>query len=49
MSVVFRDESSYTKSADDPTQGAWFPELMSLLESEPEWHDGEVIHNAHTH
>jgi hypothetical protein len=24
-------------------------DLMKLLESEPEWHDGEVVHSAHTH
>ena len=49
ISVVFRDELSYKKNADDPVQGRWFRELMSLLESEPEWHDGEVVHTAHTH
>jgi len=49
ISVVFRDESSYQKNADDPVQGQWFRELMSMLESEPEWHDGEIIHTAHTH
>jgi len=26
-----------------------FRELMSLLESEPEWHDGELVHTAHDH
>ena len=49
ISIVFRDESSYRKNANDPIQGQWFRELMSLLESEPEWHDGEVVHTAHTH
>ncbi len=49
IAVVFRDEASYKKNADDPIQGQWFRELISLLESEPEWHDGEVVHTAHTH
>ena len=49
ISVVFRDESSYKKNADDPVQSQWFNEVMMLLESEPEWHDGEVVHTAHTH
>lgn len=49
ISVVFRDESSYKKNADDPVQNQWFNEVMKLLESEPEWHDGEVVHTAHTH
>ena len=49
VSVVFREESSYRKNANDPAQNQWFGELMKLLESEPEWHDGEVVHAAHTH
>lgn len=49
ISAVFRDESSYRKNADDPIQDQWFREQMSLLESDPEWHDGEIIHSAHTH
>ncbi len=48
-SVVFRDEASYRKNADDPVQQKWFAEMSKLLESEPEWHDGEVVHSAHTH
>ena len=49
ISVVFRDEASYRKNADDPVQDDWFKQMMLLLESEPRWHDGEVVHTAHTH
>ena len=49
LAVVFRDEASYKKNADDPVQNEWFGEIMKLLESEPEWHDGNVVHTAHTH
>jgi quinol monooxygenase YgiN len=49
IAVVFRDEASYKKNADDPEQNRWFGELMKMLESEPEWHDGNVVHTAHTH
>jgi quinol monooxygenase YgiN len=49
ISVVFRDRASYQKNADDPVQNAWFEDLLKMLESEPEWHDGEVVHSAHTH
>jgi len=49
ISVVFWDESSCKKNPDDPVQAHWFREFMSLLESEPEWHDGEIIRTAHTH
>jgi quinol monooxygenase YgiN len=49
ISVVFRDEASYRNNAGDPVQDRWFRELSELLESQPEWHDGEVVHTAHTH
>jgi quinol monooxygenase YgiN len=49
ISVVFRDEASYRKNADDPVQDEWYRELRKLLDADPEWHDGDVIHTAHTH
>src|SRR6266536_4026492 len=41
--VVFRDREAYTKNADDPEQGVWYRDLRAVLESDPEWEDGEVI------
>lgn len=49
IAVVFRDEASYKRNASDPVQDKWFGELMKLLESEPQWHDGDIVHTAHTH
>ena len=38
-----------SKDFDDPVQSQWFGQLVKLIESEPEWHDGDVVHTAHTH
>ena len=42
--VVFRDRESYMANADDPEQDRWYRQLRSLLESDPEWEDGEVLY-----
>jgi quinol monooxygenase YgiN len=39
--AVFRDRASYMRNADDPLQDARFREMRALLESDPEWTDGE--------
>jgi quinol monooxygenase YgiN len=41
--VVFTSREAYMKNADDPEQDAWYRELRALLESDPEWEDGEVV------
>jgi quinol monooxygenase YgiN len=41
--AIFRDRESYVKNADDPAQDARFRELRALLESDPEWTDGEFV------
>ncbi len=40
--VVFEDRDSYMANADDPRQDADFGEIRALMESDPEWHDGEI-------
>lgn len=41
--AVFRDRESYTKNADDPAQDARYREFRALLESDPEWVDGDFV------
>ena len=42
--VVFWDTTeNYNKNSDRPEQGAWFQEFRSLLASDPQWFDGNVI------
>ena len=43
MAVVFDSKESYRANAEDPAQDQRFRQLQSLLASEPEWHDGEVM------
>jgi quinol monooxygenase YgiN len=40
--AVFEDRASYDKNADDPQQDADYQEYRALMETEPEWHDGEI-------
>jgi quinol monooxygenase YgiN len=40
--VVFDDRGSYMANADDPAQDERYNEMRVLLESDPEWHDGEI-------
>ena len=43
LAVAFEDKASYTANADDPEQHAWFMKVRELLESDPEWEDGEYV------
>ena len=40
--VIFEDKASYDANADDPAMDAQYREYRALLESDPEWHDGEI-------
>jgi len=41
--AIFRDRDSYMRNADDPGQDARYREMRALLESDPEWMDGEFV------
>jgi quinol monooxygenase YgiN len=40
--AVFQDKATYDANADDPAMDADYREYRALMESDPEWHDGEV-------
>jgi quinol monooxygenase YgiN len=40
--AVFQDRKSYVANANDPAQDADYREFRALMESDPEWHDGEI-------
>ena len=44
MCVVFESKEAYVKNADSPEQDARYREFVALLDAEPEWNDGTVIH-----
>ncbi len=43
MAVVFDTQEHYEANANDPEQDVWYRELVALLETEPQWADGEVL------
>jgi len=43
MAVVFESKESYVANANSPEQHQRFLQMMEVLESEPEWHDGNVV------
>lgn len=43
MVVGFKDKAAYRANAESPEQHQRYQQYVALLESEPEWHDGEII------
>ena len=46
LAVLFTDRDAYRKNADSPEQDEMYRKMVSFLDREPEWHDGEVIHDS---
>ncbi len=44
MIAMFDSKESYFANANSPEQHQRFMQLMTVLESEPEWHDGTVVY-----
>jgi antibiotic biosynthesis monooxygenase (ABM) superfamily enzyme len=45
MAVIFDSKESYHANANSPEQNSRYEQMVALLESEPEWHDGEIVHS----
>lgn len=43
LAVVFASKEAYWANAQSPEQDARYRQWLPLLESEPEWHDGEIV------
>jgi quinol monooxygenase YgiN len=44
--AIFESRQAYWENAQSPEQHQRFQELRALLDSDPEWHDGEIIDAA---
>ncbi len=44
MMAMFDSKESYFANANSPEQHDRFMQFMTVLESEPEWHDGTVVY-----
>lgn len=43
VSVLFESREAYVANAETPVQDQLYHQMLSGLESPPEWHDGSVI------
>ena len=41
--VVWDTKDRYQANANDPAQDRWYRQFRELLESDPEWNDGEIV------
>ncbi len=46
VAVVFDSKESYVANAASPEQNVRFHEMRALLETDPVWDDGEIIHRT---
>jgi hypothetical protein len=44
LAVAFESREAYAANAASPEQDARYQELRALLEADPEWNDGEIVH-----
>lgn len=44
LAVFFDSKENYHANANDPEQDKEYRKMRELLDADPEWHDGEVIH-----
>ena len=44
MAVLWDSKESYRANADSPAQHGRYQAYRHALESEPEWHDGEIVY-----
>lgn len=43
LAVVFESKEAYHANAQSPEQAKRYEQMRALLETDPEWHDGEVV------
>jgi heme-degrading monooxygenase HmoA len=43
LAVVFESREAYQKNAASPEQHGRYEKMRSMLDADPEWHDGDVI------
>jgi heme-degrading monooxygenase HmoA len=46
LAAVFESREAYRANAARPEQHERFLKLMQVLDAEPEWNDGEIVHSA---
>ena len=44
LAVAFESKEAYRANAESSEQHQRYLQLRELLEADPEWHDGEIVH-----
>lgn len=44
LCVFFKDKAAYQKNANSPEMNKEYEQYRAMLDADPEWNDGEVIH-----
>lgn len=44
--VIFDSKEAYVANAASPEQDKRYREFRALLEEDPKWHDGEIVHSS---
>jgi hypothetical protein len=42
--AIFQSKEDYRANAESPEQDAFYRHFRDLLEADPEWNDGEIVH-----
>lgn len=43
LAVAFESKEAYVANANSPERDARYRQMRELFESDPEWHDGEIV------
>lgn len=46
MVAIFKDRESYVANAQRPETDRNYRKMREMLDADPEWNDGEIIHSA---
>jgi quinol monooxygenase YgiN len=46
LCVFFKDKDSYRKNAESPEMNKDYEQYRAMLDADPEWNDGEIIHQT---
>jgi quinol monooxygenase YgiN len=44
IAAAHTSKEAYLENAQRPAQAEWFQEFRALLEDDPQWNDGEIVH-----
>ena len=43
--LLFESRDAYLRNAQDPEEERWYQRFRELMESDAEWHDGQVVNH----